>query len=157
MSVAFVSNTMPLAGQFNDLSDVLVEDACPKEDMVAAAQDGEVVDKNKTTSTTGQTPNNTIAGQVISVNIPPIISTPSREQVLASFPDLPAALRSSVNGKWYCDICGLPQDSKDDLLTHRIMHLACEGNQCPICKKKFATPTNVKNHLTVHTGVKKYK
>lgn len=69
----------------------------------------------------------------------------------------PAGLQKKQNGNWCCDICGHEEILKDDLLTHRILHLSDDhSKQCPICEKKFSSLTSLRNHLTVHTGIKKF-
>ena len=70
----------------------------------------------------------------------------------------PSGLQRKPNGNWYCDICGHEEAQRDDLLTHRILHLSNEhSKECPICHKTFSTPTSLRNHLTVHTGVKRFR
>lgn len=67
--------------------------------------------------------------------------------------------QQNADGNWLCDICGHGEKQKEDLLMHRILHFSNEHpRQCPICKKTFASPTSLRNHLTaVHTGIKKFR
>ena len=76
-----------------------------------------------------------------------------------SVDSLPAeSFQQTPDGKWYCDVCSCVQENKDDLLTHRILHLSNErSKECPLCKKTFSSATTLRNHLTVHTGIKKYR
>lgn len=60
------------------------------------------------------------------------------------------------SGLWCCDLCSHEEVSKDEIKTHRILHFA-EDHQCPICQKSFNSSTSLRNHLTVHTGIKKYR
>jgi len=109
------------------------------DDRTQRNTEGEGIEVNKTHSSTASG----IAGKIFTADS--LTTEPT------------SGLERRPNGNWFCDICGHEEELKEDILTHRILHLSDDhSKQCPICEKKFSSLTSLRNHLTVHTGIKKF-
>lgn len=80
------------------------------------------------------------------------------EQADSSLTEPESGFKQNAKGYYCCDLCSTEELTLDDIRTHRILHFANDhSKQCPICQKSFNSSTTLKNHLTVHTGIKKYR
>ena len=62
------------------------------------------------------------------------------------------------NTSYICSLCGKIFISKKEMDVHRFSHKRRGQNvPCPACDKKFSCPEKMKAHLSVHSGIKKFK
>lgn len=56
-----------------------------------------------------------------------------------------------------CTECGKGFADRKNMHQHYdIVHLRKAKHECPVCQKKFYTPTKMKSHITMHYGVKPF-
>ena len=56
-----------------------------------------------------------------------------------------------------CQLCNKSFPTPSKLKTHQVVHTGIRAHQCPTCSKSFGQKNDLKRHQLIHTGIRAHK